>query len=36
MARSNSATDLEIADCPVFRSLAALLMLPLCTTAIRT
>src|SRR4029078_8337227 len=33
---SNSAIDLEMADCPVFRSAAALFMLPACTTAIRT
>jgi hypothetical protein len=35
-ARSNSPIDLEMADCPVLRSTAALLMLPACTTAIRT
>src|SRR5262245_30356088 len=33
---SNSAIDLEIADWVVFRRPAALLMLPACTTAIRT
>ena len=33
---SSSAIDLEIAGCVVFRTAAALLMLPACTTAIRT
>ena len=36
IACSRSAIDLEIAGCVVLRSAATLLMLPACTTVIRT